>query len=198
MENLVLAVKQRAETGSNASNRVRKQGGIPVNFYGPSGNRLLTVNDSEFRVFYKKVRGQTALFEIEDESGKRVRSLIEEVQIDPISQKVIHVDIREIAKGVEISAHVVVHTKGQAYGVKNEGGVIEIVAHQVDVRCLPRHLPTEILVDVTNLKLHDSIHIGELPVLEGVTYLGDPGQVVVSCSGTATSASVEDSEEESE
>jgi large subunit ribosomal protein L25 len=185
MEDLVLSVKERVSAGSGAANRIRRDGGIPVNLYGPSGNRTLLVSDSDFRVFYKKVRGKTALFEIEDESKTRTRCLIQEMQINSVSQKVSHVDLREIAKGVEIHASVVVHTKGEAYGVKNQGGVIEIVAHQVEVRCLPRNLPTEIVVDVTGLKLHDSVHVGELPVIEGVIYLDDAAQVVVSCAGGA-------------
>lgn len=181
MEELVLTVKERESVGTQAAKRLRAEGRIPVNLYGPSGNRQLTVSEPDFRVFWKKVRGQTTLFEISDEKGKKVRSLIQEVQIDAISQKVIHIDIREIAKGVQINANIVVHTKGEAVGVRNQGGVIEISAHEIEVRCLPRHLPHEILVDITELELHDSIHIRDLTPLEGVTFLGDKDQLVLSC-----------------
>lgn len=193
MEELVIAVKDRESVGTQASKKLRKEGRIPVNLYGPSGNRHLTVSETDFRVFWKKIRGQTSLFEVADEAGKRTRSLIQEVQIDAITRKPIHIDIREVAKGVELHAHVVVHAVGEAYGVKNQGGVIEIIAHELEVRCLPRNLPHEIIVDVTDLKLHDSIHIRDLKPIEGVTFVGDKDQLVLSC---AVSAKLEVAEKE--
>ncbi len=198
MEDLVLSVKEREALGSSAAYKIRAAGMIPVNFYGPSGHRHLATPESEFRVFWKKVKGTTSLFEIEDEKKKRVRCLIQEVQVDAIKQKVIHVDVREIAKGVEIDAKVVVHTKGESFGVKNEGGVIEIVSHEVTVRCLPRNLPNEIVVDITDLHLHDTINVKDLPVFEGVSYLDDPDQLVVSCAGHGKSAAIDTEEPEEE
>ena len=200
MEELLLAVKERESVGRQAAKKLRSEGRIPVNLYGPSGNRHLTVAETDFRVFWKKVKGQTTLFEVEDEGGKRTRSLIQEVQFDAISQKAIHVDLREIAKGIELHANVVVHATGEAFGVKNQGGVIEIIAHEIEVRCLPRNLPHEILVDVTALKLHDSIHIRDLKPIEGVTFVGDKDQLVLSCavSGKLETATTEEAESEEE
>jgi large subunit ribosomal protein L25 len=183
MEALVLSVQERESLGTSASKRLRSEGLVPVNFYGPSGNRQLSVSEPEFRVFWKRVKDQTALFEIEDEKGKRVRSLIQDVQVDAITKKFIHIDIREIAKGIEITASVAVHAKGTAYGVKNEGGVLEISAHELEVRCLPRHLPKEISVDVTKLKVHESIHVRDLVAPEGVTFVNDGDEVVIACAG---------------
>lgn len=199
MEALLLKVNERTAVGTSAAKKIRSEGKIPVNLYGPSGNRELTVDASEFRVFYKQVKDQSALFEIEDTSGKQTRCLIEDVQVDAMSRKVIHVDLREIAKGVELHAHVPVHVKGTAFGVKNQGGVIEVVAHELEVRCLPRNLPKELLVDVSELKVHDSLHVRDLVAPEGVVILNPGDEVVVSC---ATSAKMEtttaEEEEESE
>jgi large subunit ribosomal protein L25 len=196
MEALVLSVKERESVGTGPSKRIRAEGRIPVNFYGPSGNRELSVDEPEFRNFWKKVKDQTALFEIEDEKGKRVRSLVQEVQTDAISKKIIHVDIREIAKGIEINAHVAVHPAGTAYGVKNEGGVLEIAAHELEVRCLPRNLPSEILVDVTELHVHDSIHVRDLVAPKGVTILNDGDEVVIACAGVGKPDEEEATEDE--
>jgi len=196
MEDLVLSVKERADVGTSAAKKVRANGMIPVNFYGPSGHRHLAVSDSEFRSFWKKVRGTTSLFDIQDEKGERVRCLLQEVQTDAIKQEVIHVDMREIAKGIEIDANVIVHTKGEAFGVKNEGGVIEIITHEVSVRCMPRNLPNEIVLDVSKLHLHDGIHIKDLPEFDGVAYLDDPDQLVVSCAGYGKASVVEEEEDE--
>jgi large subunit ribosomal protein L25 len=198
MEELVLTVEERESVGTQAAKKLRAAGRVPVNLYGPSGNRHLTVSESDFRVFWKKVKGQTTLFEIVDAKGKRTRSLVQEVQVDAMSQKAIHVDVREIAKGVEIHAHVVIHAKGEAFGVRNQGGVIEISAHDLEVRCFPRDLPHEIIVDVTELKLHDSIHIRDLKPLKGVTFLGDKDQLVLSCAVSGKLEAEESEEEEVE
>lgn len=191
MEALLLKVNERESVGTSAAKKIRSEGKIPVNLYGPSGNRHLTVDASEFRVFYKEVKDQSALFEIEDTGGKKTRCLIEEVQIDTIARKPIHIDLREIAKGVEISAHVPVHAKGTAFGVKNQGGVLEIVAHELEVRCLPRNLPKELLVDVSGLKIHESLHVSDLTAPEGVAILNPGDEVVVSC---ATAGKLESTE----
>lgn len=181
MEELVLEVEERESVGTGDAKRLRKAGRIPINLYGPSGNRQLTVAEPDFRVFWKKVKGQTTLFQIKDEKGKSTRSLIQEVQINALSQKAIHIDVREIAKGVQIHAKVVVHTKGEAHGVRNESGVIEITSHELNIRCLPRNLPHEVEVDVTELKLHQSVHVSDLTPIEGVTFLDAKDQLVLSC-----------------
>jgi len=193
-----LTVIEREGLGSSAATKLRAQGLIPVNFYGPSGNRHLSVSETDFRIFWKKVKGTTSLFEIEDDKKARTRCLIQEVQFDTIKQKAIHVDIREIAKGVEINANVVVKTTGEAFGVKNEGGVIEIVSNEIEVKCLPRNLPNEIMVDVTDLHLHQGAHIKDLPAYEGVSYVGDPDQLVVSCAGSGKASAVAEEETEEE
>jgi len=191
MEALLLKVHGRESLGSGAARRIRSEGKIPVNLYGPSGNRHLTVDEAEFRVFYKEVKDQSALFEIEEADGKHVRCLIEEVQLDPITRKAMHIDLREIAKGVEIHAHVPVHAHGLAFGVKNQGGVLEIVAHQLEVRCLPRNLPKELLVDVESLKVNESLHVRDLKAPEGVIILNPGDEVVVSCAHAAKLESTE-------
>ena len=87
--------------------------------------------------------------------------------------------------GVEIHAHVPVHASGIAFGVKNQGGVLEIIQHELEVRCLPRNLPKELLVDVTELKVHDSLHVRDLKAPEGVVILNPGDEVVVSCAHAA-------------
>lgn len=185
MENLVIKVQSRETVGTGSATKLRAQGRIPVNLYGPSGNRSLSVDKVDFRLLSKKIAGQTTLFEIETETGERVRSLIQEVQRNAISREVTHIDLREVAKGVEITAHVVVRVKGESFGVKSEGGLIEIVVDQVAVRCLPRHLPHEILIDVTDLRVGQSVHQKELPKYEGVSYVGDGDLVIVACVGAS-------------
>ena len=85
------------------------------------------------------------------------------------------------------------HAKGTAYGVKNQGGVLEIVAHELEVRCLPRNLPKELLVDVSELKVHDSLHVSDLKAPEGVVILNPGDEVVVSC---AVAAKIESADSE--
>jgi len=83
--------------------------------------------------------------------------------------------------------------------VKSEGGILEILANEVEVRCRPSNLPTEIELDITNLSLGENLQIKDLPVLEGVAYVSDPDGMLVSCVGSAGGRSgAEDGEEEGE
>ncbi len=185
MEALLLKVEKRESVGTSAAKKIRAEGKIPANLYGPSGNRHLTVDETEFRIFYKEVKDQSALFEIEDTDGKKTRCLISEVQVDSLSRRVKHVDMREIAKGVEISAHVPVHAGGTAFGVKNQGAVLEMVAHELEVHCLPRNLPKELIIDVSELKVGESLHVSDIVAPEGVSILNPGDEVVVACAYAA-------------
>jgi large subunit ribosomal protein L25 len=107
-----------------------------------------------------------------------------------------HVDFQEIASGEKFTTTVPVHVKGEAYGVKNEKAMLEIVRHSVTVRCAPEHLIGLIEVDVTDLHAGQNIHISDLPKFEGVEYPGDPKGVVVACVGEEAQTAEEGKKED--
>ncbi|MGF1530405.1 MAG: 50S ribosomal protein L25 [Puniceicoccaceae bacterium] len=198
MNEFEIGVKTRSATGSRAAGRLRDNGEVPAVLYGKSGTRNLLVNHNEFAKLWGKA-GSSNIVMIKDESGNEVRTLIQSVQRHATLDKITHIDFYELVKGEAILAHIPVHAVGTPVGVKQEGGTLEIVSHEVEIRCLPRHLPSQIEVDTSRLHAGDSIHIRDLPVLEGVTYQGDPDNPVISVvAPSGPKASVDTEEEPSE
>ncbi|MBC2602393.1 50S ribosomal protein L25 [Puniceicoccus vermicola] len=196
MEDISLSVSLRERAGSGAAGRIRREGKIPAVIYGTSGSRNLSVDRSTFLQVWRKA-GQSSIVMIDDGNGFSTMSLIQDVQRNPLTDDFMHIDFLEVNSGHAISAHIPIHIHGTAKGVSNEGGVLDIQLHEVEVRCLPKDLPHQIDVDVSELALGDVIHVKDLPATEGVEYLGEEEAPVVAVTHAAAEET-EDDEEESE
>ena len=182
MKKYQLTVTTREGTGRSASRRLRKADKIPAILYGKHTNpETLAVNAPEFVKLLKEVAGRAALIELKRETGTTALSFIQEVQRDPITDKYMHVDLQEVKENEKMVINVAVTLVGESTGVKNEGGVLETATHRLRVRCLPKDLPSVIEVDVTELRVGQSIHVSELKPIPGVEFLDPAGQVVVLC-----------------
>ncbi len=190
MKQFSLKVSSRAGVGRGASRRVRQSGGIPAILYGPNAPQTLALDAPEFSRLLKGIAGSAAVIEIAaDEADKRL-SIIKEIQRDAMTDRILHVDLQEVLANEEMELNVSIHTTGDCYGVRVENGILEVVSHEVRIRCLPKDLPAFIEVDITELRVDHSVHIGELPKLPGVKYLGDPHRPVVACVQPAVEAEV--------
>lgn len=200
MKQITLTTKNRSEAGRSASYKLRQGGDIPAVLYGESGTRKLSLDAHEFAMSYRKFAGSAALIELKIDGDEESHyAIIQELQRNPRSDAFLHVDFKEIVRGKDMEAEIPVRTRGVADGVRNYGGVLEINAHTLTVRCRPRHLPEQILVDVAGLAIGKSIHLGEIEAPEGVTFLDDKDLVVISCvgsSGGASGAAAEDASAE--
>jgi large subunit ribosomal protein L25 len=181
MKQISLKVAVREQSGSTASRHVRKSGRIPAVLYGPNGVRTLSIDKVDFRKLWKQVSGRTALIELNAEGVDPALSIIQEMQRDPLTDEFLHIDFKEILRGRDMWATIAIRIVGEAFGVRNEGAVLETHRHDVEVRCRPRYLPEIIEVDVTNMKAGDSIKVKDLPALEGVFYETDAEVTVASC-----------------
>jgi len=184
MKQLTLNVTSRALHGRGPARRLRVDGSIPAIIYGKSGNQSVAVKQEAFRDLMRAKGNAASLINL-DVDGKLMLSLIKESQRHPITQKFLHIDIMEIDPKSLMTAAIPVRAVGEAYGVKTEGGTLAIVSQTVNVRCLPENLPEFIEVDVTELKVNQSIHVGALKAPKGITLPGDPQRVVVVCSEMA-------------
>jgi large subunit ribosomal protein L25 len=106
--------------------------------------------------------------------------LIKEIQYDPVHDNIIHVDFNEISLTKEIKVNIPVTTKGEPAGVKLEGGSLEHILWEVEIECLPTDIPKGIEIDISNLKLKDSVHVKDLPVPPKVKILNDPSAIVLT------------------
>jgi len=182
MKKYQLTVTTREGTGRSASRRLRKAEKIPAILYGKHTKpETLAVAAPEFVKLLKEIRGSAALIELKRDAGATALSFLQEIQRDPITDRYLHLDLQEVKENEKMIINVTIHTVGEAYGVKTEGGILETASHRLRIRCLPKDLPAFIEVDITELKVGETIHVSELKALPGVEFLDDKNQAVVIC-----------------
>lgn len=175
MEFITLEVKPRESLGTGPARRARREGRIPVVLYG-MGRRNLSLELSA-EGLERFLRTGSHLVELR--MGEETRpAIVREVQYDPLTSAVVHVDFQRVDKNVEIDDQVPVVLKGVARGTK-EGGVLQHLRDRVGVRARPRDLPQEIVVDVSDLGVGDGVHVADLALPAGVTPTDEPGTLVV-------------------
>jgi large subunit ribosomal protein L25 len=182
MKQLELKVTSREVKGSRQAGRLRRSGQIPAVIYGKSGSHPLAIAEADLRLLMRAAHGGAALVNIVDGAGLRVLSILQEVKRNPRTDRFVHVDFREISASDSLTIDIPVHIHGvdSSLGVKS-GGLIDIPMHKITVRCLPKDLPSSVELDVSGLDLGQSIHVKELPVLAGVTYMASLDNIVVHC-----------------
>jgi large subunit ribosomal protein L25 len=176
-----LTIKQRAETGKQVAKRLRRQGVVPAVLYGGARPETITVDPkSVLRIIHGR-EGSTQLLNLtfEDGGGSRM-AIIRDLQFDPVSERLLHVDLQEVTADRPITVRVAVHPVGEAAGVREQKGILNVILHELDVSCLPTMIPDRIDADVSALMIGDVLTVGDLRVPEGVRILNDPGQAVVT------------------
>jgi large subunit ribosomal protein L25 len=101
-------------------------------------------------------------------------------QIDPIKGRLIHADLTRLVKGQKIEVTVPLHLTGEPIGVKEKQGVLEQIIREVEIKCEPREIPDLFEVDVSNLDVHDVLHVSDIPVSQAIEILTDPEQVIAT------------------
>ncbi|GAC1663479.1 MAG: hypothetical protein NVS9B4_18290 [Candidatus Acidiferrum sp.] len=176
---IVVQAMLRSERGKNKARRSRLAGNVPAVLYGGKGQAItLTVNAKQLGAILRSESGHNTLFQV-DLSGKHEPAILKDWLVDPVSGKLLHVDLLRVAMDVRMRVKVPVHTSGEPAGVKQQGGVFEIVTREVEIECLPSDIPTEFKVDVSGLMLGDQLRAGELPlVAEKMKLITEPERVL--------------------
>ena len=169
MKKYQLTVTTREGTGRSASRRLRKAEKIPAILYGKHTKpESLTISAPEFVKLRKEIAGQAALIELKREAGPTALSFLQEIQRDAITDKYLHLDLHEVKTDEKFEIRVPVRIVGEAAGVKVGGGILETSSFQLRIRCLPKDLPEYIEVDLKDMNVGDTLHVGELKLPEGV------------------------------
>jgi large subunit ribosomal protein L25 len=178
-----LTVATRAQTGRSASRRLRKSNRVPAILYGKHTKpESLSIEGQEFVRLLKSVGDRAVLVELQrGDKPEKALSFLQEVQRDPITDKYLHVDLQEVKADEKFEIRVPVHLTGESFGVKNQSGVLETATHLLRIRVLPKDLPEAITIDVTELKVGETIKVGSLKPVAGGEFLESKGQPVVSC-----------------
>jgi large subunit ribosomal protein L25 len=189
MKSVALNAFPRTLARRAGAKQLRSSGRIPAVIYGRHAQpQSLEVDAREFTDLVKHSASENLLLDLavkEDARPKRL-ALLQEVQHHPLSGKVLHVDLHEVAEDEKVTIMVPVETEGEAAGVKSDGGVLEHVLFKIKARGLPKDLPEAFVVDVSRLKIGEAIHLGEIPTPAGVELLGDKHVPVISVSAPRT------------
>ena len=196
LSDLTLNFSLREKTGTSASKQIRAQGRIPAVLYGKEVNRTLSVDDKEMRILLRRAAGSSSLMRLIGQSGEDELVLIKELQEDKIRDTILHIDFVEVKRGEDLQTSVPLNFIGEADGVKTEGGILEVVANEVEIRCRPSKLPSSIELNISNLGLGENLQIKDLPEMDGVAYTSGEDTILVSCVGSASGRS--ESEETTE
>jgi len=161
---IVVEAAPRPQRGKNEARRLRLTGKVPAVLYGGKGDAItLAVNAKQVGAILRSESGHNTLFQV-DLGGKHEPAILKDWLVDPITGKLLHVDLLRIAMDVRMRVNVPVHTFGEASGVKVQGGVFEMVTRDVEIECLPADIPTEFKVDITNLALNQALRAKDLPL----------------------------------
>jgi large subunit ribosomal protein L25 len=178
-----LTIKRREGTGKQLAKRLRRAGVVPAIVYGGAKNETVTVDPKAvLRMLVGHARTtQLLTLKFEGESASRM-AIIRAMQFDPVTENLLHVDLQEVSADKPITVRVAVHPVGEAVGVRDTQGILNLVLHEVDVSCLPTAIPEQIDADVSELAIGHVLTIAQLQVPPGVRVLNDPGQAVATVS----------------
>lgn len=186
MEQRELSVELRSRTGKGGSRQLRSQGLIPGVVYGKGMDAVpVTLNPKELSAVLAGEGGFNNLLTLKGGGSLNDNVVIvADLLRDPLKGNPLHVDLHKINLTEKIRVEVSLNLVGVAQGVK-DGGLLDFAKHTVEIECLPAQIPEHIDVDVTNLTVGHSIHVGDLQLPGGVKVLGDARASVVSVLGTA-------------
>jgi len=169
---LAIKASPRAGRGKEASAAMRRTGNIPAVVYGAHKDTLeVALDRREFEAVRSKTHGEQVLIDVTYADGASEKAFIQEVQRDPVSRAILHADLLRVSLTEVMVVSVPVIAVGIAAGVKNDGGTLEQVSRKVTIKCLPTKVPPHIDVDVSALGVNASLHVFDLPAIEGVEFV---------------------------
>jgi large subunit ribosomal protein L25 len=182
MDFVELKANLREEKGKELNKKLRQAGLVPGVVYkkGEASVPLKIDSKSLLKVLHTDA-GENVIIKLfveEDKKKKERIVVIKEIQRDPVKDILVHLDLNEISLTETLKVKVPLTAKGEAIGVKQEGGVLQHVMWEVEVECLPTNIPDKIEVDITNLKIGETLSIKDIQLPEGVKILGDPESIV--------------------
>ena len=189
MKSVLLNAVPRVLSRRAGAKALRAGGRIPAVIYGrQAAPQNLEVNAKEMEDLIHHSVSENLLVDlvVKDDARPKRLALVQEVQHYALTGKVLHVDFHEVAENEKVTVLVPLETTGEAEGVKTEGGVLEHVLFKIKVRALPKDLPEVITVDVSHLKIGQSIHLGEIKAPENTEIIGDKRISVISVAAPRT------------
>jgi len=180
-KDITVIAKTREGRGKNDARRARAAGMVPVTVYGGEGGSVAALAPlRDLAAILRSESGRNTIFRLDIEGVGSSEVMFHERQIDPVRGRLIHADLTRLVKGQKIEVTVPLHMVGEPVGVREEQGVLEQIIREIEIRCEPREIPDVINVDVSNLGVHDVLHISDIQVDERIEILNDPNTVIAT------------------
>jgi large subunit ribosomal protein L25 len=178
---IIVRAAAREGRGKNDSRRARRDGQVPVTIYGGEGETVAAlVPLRELAAILRSDTGRNTILTMEIEGVGTSEVMFQDRQIDPVRGRLVHADFKRLVKGQKIEATVPLRLVGEPIGVREESGVLEQIIREVEIRCDPRDIPEHIDIDVTNLGVHDVLHVSDIPISAGVEILESADTVIAT------------------
>src|SRR3989441_11163865 len=178
---ITLKAAPRDGRGKNDARRAHRSGQVPVTIYGGDGGAVSALAPlRELAAILRSDTGRNTIFTIDVEGVGLSEVMFADRQIDPVRMRLIHADFKRLVKGEKIETTVPLRLVGEPIGVREQAGILEQIVRNLDIRCEPHDIPEHIDVDVTNLAVHDVLHVSDIPVSAGVEILATPDTVIAT------------------
>jgi large subunit ribosomal protein L25 len=180
----VVAAEPRSSRGKNEARRTRVAGKIPAIVYGAFKDpQAVSVNPKDILKIIRGKSGHNAIFDVEIAGVERTPVIVADEQYDPVKDTLIHIDLKRIDLARKLRVSIPVHSHGEAKGVKQQGGVLDLVTRSIEIECIPDDIPNQFDVDVTELMIGNNIRVSDLKVGEGIRILTSPDAVIAHVVG---------------
>jgi large subunit ribosomal protein L25 len=180
-KDITVRAVRREGRGKNDSRRARRNGQVPVTMYGGGVDAIAAlVPLSELAAILRSDTGRNTIFTLDVEGVEATEVMFADRQIDPVRSRLIHADFKRLVKGEKIEATVPLRLIGEPIGVREQSGVLEQIIRNIEIRCQPRDIPEALEVDVTNLGVHDVLHVSDIPTSEGIEILAEADTVIAT------------------
>jgi len=191
-KDITITAELRDSRGKNEARRLRASGQIPAVVYGASLEPVaVAVNPKELSRILHSKSGHNTIFNVDIAGRENAPVMIVDWQDDPITSNLLHADLKRIDLNARIAVKVPVHTTGEPKGVKQQGGLLELVSREIEIECLPDEIPEEFILDVSHLMLGESRRASEIPMTGSMTLLSPPDTVIAHVIALRTTAAEE-------
>src|SRR6267143_1486461 len=180
-KDIVVRAVRRDGRGKNDARRARRNGQVPVTMYGGGADAVSALAElRDLAAILRSDTGRNTIFTLDVEGIEATEVMFADRQIDPVRRRLIHADFKRLVKGEKIEATVPLRLIGEPIGVREQAGVLEQIIRNIEIRCEPREIPEALEVDVTNLGVHDVLHVSDIPISEGIEILAEPDVVIAT------------------
>ena len=176
----VLEAVRRDRFGRNEAGRLRREGRIPAVLYGEAkAAEPLAVDPKALLHILRSKGGVNTLIALKVDGAGDTRVLVKEYQLDPVGHHLLHADFYRVAMDKVLQVNVPVHLTGEARGVKAEGGIVDFVHREIEIEGLPANIPQNIVIDISELGLHDGVRVRDLPASDKWKVVSEADMLIV-------------------